>query len=268
MPAPVVDLGLIAIKKSRITNVLMVALADGQIRFYNEKSLVATLKLKNPITGFRFGPYQRNDNTLACVFKDGSLSIKMLRRQATLEAVEEAPGPPPEQDVPLRVPKKTKLYVEQTQRERDQATDMHRIFQRDLCKLRLATARSYVKIITDGQGPLSYASGASLRLNAQVQGLGPKFLIKLNVQNTGNRAMSNIPITFAYNHELYRIDRSLVLVPLLIPRLLYHLEISVQCIDEAGGADVVKVFVCSPKSVVPVISAFVSMPISEPIMQD
>jgi hypothetical protein len=27
------------------------------------------------------------------------------------------------------VPKKTKLYVEQTQRERDQATEMHRIFQ-------------------------------------------------------------------------------------------------------------------------------------------
>ena len=32
-------------------------------------------------------------------------------------------------DIPLDVPKKTKLYVEQTQRERDQATEMHRIFQ-------------------------------------------------------------------------------------------------------------------------------------------
>ncbi len=49
------------------------------------------------------------------------------------------------------MPKKTKLYVEQTQREREQAIDMHRIFQRDLCKLRLATARSYVKVLTDGQ---------------------------------------------------------------------------------------------------------------------
>ncbi len=49
------------------------------------------------------------------------------------------------------MPKKTKLYVEQTQRERDQATEMHRLFQRDLCKLRLTTARSYVKVITDGQ---------------------------------------------------------------------------------------------------------------------
>lgn len=91
------------------------------------------------------------------------------------------------------------------------------LVQRDLCKLRLATARSYVKIITDGQGPLSYASGASLRLNAQVQGLGPHFTIKLNVQNTGSRAMSRIPITLSYNHELYSIPQSLLVVPLLIP---------------------------------------------------
>ena len=236
-----VDLGVVRIRRSRITNVLMVALANGEVRFYNDKSLVASMKLKSCITGFRFGPYQRNDNTLACVFKDGSMAIKMLSRTATLEAGDEAPGPPPEQgtsppdvtrlmlrctmidaclagtDIPLRVPKKTKLYVEQTQRERDQATDMHRIFQRDLCKLRLVTARSYVKIITDGHGPLSYASGASLRLNAQVQGLGPKFVIKLNVQNTGTRTMSAIPITFSYNHDLYRIERSLLVVPLLIP---------------------------------------------------
>jgi Bardet-Biedl syndrome 1 protein len=61
-----------------------------------------------------------------------------------------AAGPPPEQDVPLPVPKKTKVYVDQTQRERDQAPQIHRTFQRDLCKLRLETARAYVKTLTDG----------------------------------------------------------------------------------------------------------------------
>jgi hypothetical protein len=53
--------------------------------------------------------------------------------------------------MPLQIPKKTRLYVEQTQREREQALDMHRIFQRDLAKLRLTSARAYVKILTDGQ---------------------------------------------------------------------------------------------------------------------
>ena len=50
------------------------------------------------------------------------------------------------QDIPLAVPKKTRLYVEQTDREREQAGDMHRVFQRELCKLRLATSRAYVKV--------------------------------------------------------------------------------------------------------------------------
>ena len=54
----------------------------------------------------------------------------------------------PEQDVPLSIPKKTRVYVEQTKREREKASEMHKGFQRDLCKLRLSTARAYVKTIT------------------------------------------------------------------------------------------------------------------------
>lgn len=32
------------------------------------------------------------------------------------------------------------------------------------------------------KGPVSYTTGAAIRLNAQVQGIGPSFRIKLNVQ--------------------------------------------------------------------------------------
>ncbi len=65
-------------------------------------------------------------------------------------------GPPAEQDVPLQLPRKTKLFIEQLQREKEQAGDIHKSFQRDLCKLRLETARSYVKTITDGQATVPH----------------------------------------------------------------------------------------------------------------
>jgi hypothetical protein len=66
---------------------------------------------------------------------------QMLQRNAFADTGNTAPGPPPEQvclglwmmfrgggytcwcgpqDIPLNVPKKTKLFVEQTQREREQ----------------------------------------------------------------------------------------------------------------------------------------------------
>ena len=50
-----------------------------------------------------------------------------------------------------QVPKKTRLYLEQTKRETEQAPDMHRIFQRDLAKLKLTAARTYVQLLTDGK---------------------------------------------------------------------------------------------------------------------
>ena len=174
--------------------------------------------------------------------------------------------------MPLCIPKKTKLYVEQTQREREQATEMHRAFQRDLCKLRLSTARAYVKMITDGQGPMSYSSGTALRLTAQVQGLGPKFKIKLSLQNTGGKAVSDLAVALNYNALLYRTKqaetRSIALpspaspcfarrracggflsaqavmdVPLLVPGLIHRIDAEFDCVDENGTADVVRVFV-------------------------
>lgn len=79
--------------------------------------------------------------------------MQIMPRTANLEvaAAVGSSGPLPEQDVPLDVPKKTRLYVEQTQREREHAVDMHRVFQRDLVKMRLETARALIKVLSDGQ---------------------------------------------------------------------------------------------------------------------
>ena len=45
------------------------------------------------------------------------------------------------------------------------------------------------------------------------------------------------------------------------------MDAELDCIDEAGGADAIPVFVCSAKSVLPVLSAVVNMPVSEVLLQ-
>ena len=150
MPDEITELCILPAKRSKVGYLLMVALASGVLRMYKESQLVNTVELEKPIIALRFGSYGREDGTLICIHGQGSLTIKIWRRQVDVDAMTADAGPPPEQDIPLPVPKKTKLYVEQTQRERDNAAEIHRAFQRDLCRLRLDTARAYVKTLSEG----------------------------------------------------------------------------------------------------------------------
>jgi Bardet-Biedl syndrome 1 protein len=96
-----------------------------------------------------------------------------------------------------------------------------------------------------------------------MQGLGPLFKVKLNVQNTGTKPLFNVPVMLAPS-SIYRISPSQILVPALVPGLLYQFEAEVQCMDQNGAADSIRVFICaSNNSVVPVLSAIVKMPLSE-----
>lgn len=140
---------------------------------------------------------------------------------------------------------------------------MHRIFQNDLCKLRLHTSRSYVKLITDGQMGVAPVGGANIRLNVQVQGLGPLFKLKVDVQNGGARALSRVPVAVTYDHEVYRMARSHLVLPVLLPGMLNEHMLEIECIEETSPAGTVRILILNPSSCVPLISAVVTMPQSE-----
>jgi Bardet-Biedl syndrome 1 protein len=267
LPCPISCMSLLQLTKARAARALVVALHNGEVRLYNGKHLITTSKTKDVVTGLKLGTFGREEGSMVLSFKSGALMVKILQRNANLEVSSSTPGPPPEQDIPLDVPKKTKLYVEQTSREREQAIDMHRTFQRDLCKLRLSTARAYVNLLGAGHGPMSSMGGAQVRLNAQVIGMGPQFKISVRVQNAGVHALYNVPLTCTTNYSLYRVPKPCTLLPILVPQQTYLVEIPVTCINENGGTDCVRIFLCNQNSHVPIISAIVNMPISEPPLE-
>ena len=71
------------------------------------------------ITGLQYGRFGREDSTLVLTTRRGSLLIKILKRSAMFEDKDLARGPPPSQAHKLNVPKKTKVFVDQTMRERE-----------------------------------------------------------------------------------------------------------------------------------------------------
>lgn len=264
LPAPILAMQRLEVASARMSKCLLVALSNGEVRVYNEKYLVTMHKVPSPVTGLWFGRYGREDNTLITITRSGGLDIKILPRTVSLEATATGLGPPPEQDIPLQVPKKTRLYVEQTQREREQAADMHRIFQRDLAKLRLTTARAYVKILTDGQGAVAFTSStASLSMTLSAQGLGPRFKLLMTVRNEGTKHVRDVPVSLRCNERIYKLRAKAMVLPLLVPQLSYNYEIDVMCLDPQGAADTITVVMLSQNSSLPILQAQIKMPVSE-----
>ncbi|GAB5362419.1 hypothetical protein AAMO2058_000795300 [Amorphochlora amoebiformis] len=270
LPSKVTNIAMMTLTKLRTFQGLLVATGDGEIRLYKKRDVITSFKTKTPITGMIFGPYGRESGALALLHTNKAVTIKILRRQAKLEITpeEKKSAERKAREVPLPIPRKTKLYVEQTKREQDQAVEMHSRFQRDLCKLRLTTARAYVKVLENGQGPISAANNLPLHLDAQVQGLGPCFKIKLAVKNTGIRAVHSIPITVVFDSKLYHVPRPLFKIATLVPGPEYTYDVDVISIDENGGSAPIRIYVCNTKSCVPLISAVVDMPIAELAEED
>ncbi|KAI8473621.1 MAG: ciliary BBSome complex subunit 1-domain-containing protein [Monoraphidium minutum] len=250
-PAPILCMRLLETHTSRLVKALIVALANGEVRVYHERALVSSHVTASaaPVMRLAFGRYAREDNTL----------VAIMPRTANLEAPAAAGGPPPEQDVPLPVPAKTRLY-----RERESAVDMHRLFQRDLVTARLATARALVKVLTDGQGSSSHASACSLSMSASVHGLGPRFRLVLAVTNEGRAAVGGLAVALRYDPGLYSVGKQQLEVPLLVPMLQYELSVDIRCLRPDAGAGEVRLVMVPACGGAPLMAALVRMPVSEP----
>ncbi|EFC46696.1 predicted protein [Naegleria gruberi] len=266
LPSNIKDMEVLEMRGQRSVKCIIVAMENKELRIYNGKNLVNRIELFENIASLRYGIYGSEVNSLIISYRNGGLDFKVISRKASLESKSKT-GPPPEQEEPLDLPSKTFLYLEQTKREVDYCSEMHNVFQKDLARIRLHTARAYVKILTDGQGPLSYTSGSSIRLTAQVQGLGPKFKINIEVQNTGKKSISQLFILFVFNEDLYSVegDARRLLLPPLLPGPVYRFSKAVTMLDPLVAPETMKLYVCSKESQTPVITAVVNMPPTEMI---
>ena len=71
-------------------------------------------------------------------------------------------------------------------------------------------------------------------------------------------------INLAFNESIFKLKTGKSpFLPLLVPNLNYKIDVDVDNIDPAGASDVIKVFVFNKESTVPLITANISMPLSE-----
>ncbi|XP_057681735.1 Bardet-Biedl syndrome 1 protein isoform X2 [Corythoichthys intestinalis] len=241
---------------------VLVALANCEVHLYRDKNLLSTVKTPAAVSAVRFGRYGREDGTLVMSTEGGGLMVKILKRTAEFRERDGAPGPPAAQSVRLDVPKKTKLYVDQTLREREHGAAMHRAFRMDLARLRLAAARAYARALESSLAPVSSGPGRSLKINAAVRGLGPSFELTLGLQNTAAcRPLLDLAVSFLYDPASYRVRDPLLKIPMLLPGPVYPLRTLVECVGDVS--DVIKVFVLAGRRSAPLLTAHINMPAGE-----
>lgn len=170
----------------------------------------------------------------------------------------------PEAEIPLPVPKKTKFFLELAEREKQEFADMHQLFQRDLFMLRVKAARAYVKVLTDGQGPVSYSAGSSLRMHTTLMGLGPTFKLRLSLLNSGNRPVRDLTLIARFDEELYSVNPIIRTLPSLVPGIEYSVDLGVLCLaPELGITGEVTLLACQGDSPVPLMACVTKMPSSD-----
>lgn len=142
---------------------------------------------------------------------DGSLIIKILKRTAEfrIETVDYNTRPVERQGT-LQIPKKTKVFVEQTIRERENAPGIYNNFLTELWRLRLTAARETVDVINSAESTISGDIGhAPIKLSAEVCGLGPIFRLFLTIENmSAHQLAGNLAILLHADHRHYHLEQA------------------------------------------------------------
>jgi len=265
MPEPITNMETMEKGRSKSFRAYLVALLNMEIRMYNEKQLVHTFKGEDVIAGMKYGVFGREDGALVILYNRLGLEVKMLQRQFNMSTFSQASAQLQDQDnSALNMPKKTKLFIEQTQRERDQAPEMYRTYMKDLFRMRLKIAQNYVKSLKEGSAQVSGPGlGPSVRIHAQVEGIGPLFKIKLMLENLDRTPVYDLKLSYSYDSALYRLNKFAMDIPVLIPGLPYPIDVMVESVDPNGTNDTIKIFVLDKNKSIPVVTAVVNMPVSE-----
>ncbi|TKR89691.1 hypothetical protein L596_013755 [Steinernema carpocapsae] len=244
-----------------------------EIKLYTDLNLVDTIRTQKPIKWIKFGKYGREDGNLVIGFQGRGLAIATFRRTADLEAVSKARQMMA--NVPQKksafIPKKTELYIVNTVRERQNAEQMHAIYQRDLLMLKLDTAKTYNNLVSNPTAKTDTVKAhESVEFTVDVNGFGPEFVVRSTVKSKLSMD-PNITrsIVIQYDSKIYKVPESLICLPPLIHGHTYNFSAKVTVLHpEAFQSQDIRVLLVEKGRSVALSMVVVTMPISELPMFD
>ncbi|XP_013182045.1 PREDICTED: Bardet-Biedl syndrome 1 protein [Papilio xuthus] len=265
------------------TTLIAVALASGHLHLYDGKSRRDTMFIKDVVSVMKFGQLGQEENVFVIITTNGNLMLKILKRTADFNADAASADVTPDplsSEKPWLIPKRSKLFLEQSARERENAIAMHETFQHELNRLRLLAGKTLLEVHVKSDNSIAVGALEPIRLTAEVEGLGPVFRVTLIIENrSSTRAAAGLALLFHTN--TYKVYRPYLKVPLLAPNSQLRLPTKVEEIfdeninpeiflrgvtGQGGQGSLVKILLLKDGQRSPVLAATVQMPATDPMM--
>uniref|UniRef100_A0A0N4ZHJ9 BBS1 domain-containing protein n=1 Tax=Parastrongyloides trichosuri TaxID=131310 RepID=A0A0N4ZHJ9_PARTI len=214
---------------------LLVAV-KGEIRLYMENVVVDRMKVDSDISWIKYGKMGREDGVMTIVTINGGLMVKIFRRTAILdekEAIKSLVSPVTK----LSIPKKTKAFVNQSMRERENPIQMHKIFQRDLFMLKHYITKSYAELQGSQLASETYTKETnSVEMQVEINGFGPEFKLIINLTSTKKNILKNLIVVIQGNMDEYYIEKPLIPICSLVPNFTQSYYTLIKSIQQNTGS--------------------------------
>lgn len=246
LPVPQTGLSLLAVSVPRAGVVI-----------YDGRNYVDTINMMEPVSAMKYGRMGQEDRAMAMVTIGGGLSVKILKRTANFgsrqasncSAIEAAQSR-------FAIPKKTRLFVEQTIRERSEATKIHDTFQQGFLRLRLEVAKKAREVASTGDD-----SGPSpITMEASILGLGPIYYIRTMVTNVSENP-SDPGLFLVFRDKDTDVQPRVSYLPLLPSGI--PIPVTVKAIPQSKVSGRVQILLCRKDRVRPISVSVVVLPVAE-----
>ena len=241
--------------------IVIIALKNQEVRFYNNKNLLIVMKVHDNIFGMKFGRYATVDDCLVLFTYSGSLIVKTFGKETKFSKLKYEEENKTEGKI--IVPKKSSLFLDLAEREKENSFNMQNTFQNDLLRIRYKAMDSYVKMLKIGNAPQNYSSSSTMKIAASLEGLGPNFKLNLILDNSGNEPIINAVLTLDFNRKVYYFDKENIQLGIIMPRIPIKYSLPFKNISESGSSGMIKIIILDKEKSSPLIQTTIKVPVSE-----
>ncbi|KAK6729924.1 hypothetical protein RB195_006773 [Necator americanus] len=247
----------------------VLVLLENQVRLYTHLNLLDIVKIERQLSWIKFGQFGREEGALILGTRDGGLVVKLFRRKASLDERIDLAAPPKPYTIKLNIPKKSKIFIDQTVRERDNVNQINQTYQRDLFLIKYHATKAFASMVSTSEASVSTDPNHSVDIAVTVNGFGPKFRLTVKLSCAAKAPLYNLWLSMVFSQTIYQFSETLIPVSILVPGHFYTFTTLVECTEpEKGISEDIRVLLIKEDKSTPLVTAIVTMPTSEVSLLD